>query len=68
MQKTILTVYLKGRIKTYFKFFDCEIIDNVDEIINNLDRDLNDQSLTIIKLGQVAFKKDEFHHYTLTYK
>lgn len=65
MQKTILKLYLKNSKKP---LFTAELLDDGEEILNELVRNLNDENIFVIKFGKVVFNKNEFHHYEIIYK
>lgn len=64
-QKVILKLYIKSKARPLFK---CEIVDDVERIIKDLENSLNDKNADIVHFGQVCFKRTEFRYFEIIYK
>ena len=60
MQKAILKVFLVDSKKPLFQV---DIYDNIEETIENFADQVSDETNFLVKFGEVAFKRELFHHY-----
>ena len=64
MQRVIIKFYVKGRKRPLFK---AQIIEDVEETIEKLNKDLNDPKIKSVRFAQICFNKDIYHHFEIKY-
>lgn len=65
MQRAVLKVFIKGKIRPLFVV---DIYNDVEKTIEDFKKSLNDSSKTIIEFGQISFDRSLFHHLEIIYK
>ena len=64
-QKVLLTLYLEGKKKP---LFSCEIVNDAESTLKDLEKKLNDNTLEVIRFGQVCFKRTAFKYWEIEFK
>ena len=64
-QKVILRLFIKGKRRP---LFECEIVNDAEGIIKDLEKQLNNKENKIISFGQVCFATDEFRYFEILHK
>ena len=65
MEKVYLTLFIKNKRRALFK---CEIVDDVENVIKDLEAKLNNKDLDVVRFGQVGFNRSDFEHFEISHK
>ena len=64
MQKAKIKLYVRKKL---FPLFECEITDDIEASLKELQDKLNDRSADTIKFGQICFKREDFRYFEIRY-